>query len=425
MPSALQPLVDSLSRRLRCATVIDDPNSQEQVYNSQFGTWDTSRTNRILSRTGSTETASYFASFRDPWPTWPIRIPARPDLGIDSRVYMPIRHQEELLGHLWVFDPEGEVNEEDFELVFSTAESAALIFNREQLLSDLERSRERELLRDLLSSDRALRAETADDLVGSDFFPPGSPVRALVVQPVGPGDVEPDQNVRGEIGKAMEYVRSTLTPGHVLNLVRNHHGLMLLSPLDPAVRTSGFKQIAGELLNTLAATLEGLEAGKWRVLSGLGDEQPALADAVTSYDQARHAVRVASVAPSFGPVTEWSRLGIYRMLSHFPLEQLASEALHPAVTELATNEDAHALLQTLETYLDSGCDAKATAADLFIHRGTLYYRLKRITEITGADMTSGEDRLAIHLSLKLGRLTGLVGTDSGFVQLPTPIRQRA
>ena len=223
----------------------------------------------------------------------------------------------------------------------------------------------------------------------------------------------------------MEYVRGSLTPGYVLNLVRNDHGLMLLSPLDPAVRTNGFEQIARELQSALASNLETLEADDWLVLSGLGDEQPSLAGAVTSYDQARHAVRVASVAPSFGPVTEWSRLGIYRMLSHFPLEQLAAEALHPAVTDLASNEDAQALLRTLETYLDSGCDAKATAASLFIHRGTLYYRLKRIAEITGADITSGEDRLAIHLSLKLGRLTGLFGTDTASVHTPTPIRQRA
>lgn len=425
MPSALQQLVDSLSRRLRCAVVIDDPNAQQQVYNSQFGGMDTSRKNRILSRAGDPEVAAYFWSFRNPWPQWPIRIPARPDLGVETRVYMPIRHQEELLGHLWVFDNESAVAEYDFELIFSTAESAALILNREQLLFDLERSRERELVRDLLSTAPGLRAQSADDLVGSDYFPPRSPVTAIVVQPMRPGGVEPDQAVRAEIGKALDYVRGSLTPGYVLNLVRNDHGLMLLSPMDPALRTNGASEVAVELQGALAANLEALDAGVWRVLCGAGDEQALLDNAVTSYDQARHAVRVASVAPSFGPITAWSHLGIYRMLSHFPLEQLASEALHPAVTDLARNEDAHALLRTLETYLDSGCDAKATAADLFIHRGTLYYRLKRIAEITGADITSGEDRLAIHLSLKLGRLTGLFGADGGLVSTPTPVRQRA
>jgi sugar diacid utilization regulator len=423
MASALQQLVDSLSRRLQRAVVIDDPNAEQQVFNSQFGDIDDSRRRRILSRAGDDDVAAYFWSFRTPWPAWPIRIPAQPEIGVESRVYMPIRHQEELLGHLWVFDRDCRVAEEDFELLYSTAESAALILNREQLLFDLERSRERELVRDLLSTDKAMRAQAADDLVGSDLFPLRSPVKALVVQPVRPGDGEPDQAVRTAIGKAMEYVRGSLTPGYVLTLVRNDHGLMLLSPMDPAVRTNGVDVIARELLANLENNLECLEQGEWRVVSGFGDEHSTLAGAITSYEQARHAVRVASVAPSFGPVTHWDRLGIYRMLSHFPLQQLASEALHPAVTELASNEDAYALLRTLEMYLDSGCDAKATAADLFIHRGTLYYRLKRISEITGADMTSGEERLAIHLSLKLGRLTGLFGEETS-LGLTHATRQR-
>ena len=424
MASALQQLVDSLSRRLGRSVVIDDPNAQQQVYNSEFGGMDASRKNRILSRAGDPDVAAYFWSFRDPLPTWPIRVPANPDIGVESRIYMAIRHQEEdLLGHLWVFDQDSHVAEEDFELIFSTAESAALILNREQLLFDLERSRERELVRDLLSHDKAMRSQAADELVGSDLFPPRSAVKALVVQPLQSGEAEPDQTVRLEIGKAMDYVRGSLTPGYVLTLVRNDHGLMLLSTMDPAVRTNGVDVIAQELLGMLAANLGGLKQGEWRVLSGLGGEQTALSGAIASYDQARHAVRVSSVAPSFGPVTHWDRLGIYRMLSHFPLQELASEALHPAVTELASNEDAYALLRTLEMYLDSGCDAKATAADLFIHRGTLYYRLKRISEITGADMTSGEERLAIHLSLKLGRLTGLFGIEEAMAGPPSA-RQR-
>src|SRR5690606_39005549 len=122
MPSALQQLVDGLSRRLNCAVVIDDPNAQQQVYNSQFGAIDESRRNRILSRVGDPEVAAYFWSFRDPWPEWPIRVPAKPEIGVDSRIYMPIRHQGDLLGHLWVFDRDCEVDESDFDFVLATAE---------------------------------------------------------------------------------------------------------------------------------------------------------------------------------------------------------------------------------------------------------------------------------------------------------------
>ena len=39
-------------------------------------------------------------------------------------------------------------------------------------------------------------------------------------------------------------------------------------------------------------------------------------------------------------------------------------------------------MQTLEAYLDNGCDTKLTAEALFLHRASLYYRLQRIEAIT-------------------------------------------
>ena len=71
-------------------------------------------------------------------------------------------------------------------------------------------------------------------------------------------------------------------------------------------------------------------------------------------------------------------------------------------------DPAHApLVDTLEAYLDLAGDAKATAEALTLHRATLYYRLNRIEEITGARLKTGDDRLALHLGLRLARLSGL------------------
>ena len=63
-------------------------------------------------------------------------------------------------------------------------------------------------------------------------------------------------------------------------------------------------------------------------------------------------------------------------------------------------------MQTLEAYLDNGCDTKLTAEALFLHRASLYYRLQRIEAITSTSLKSGADRLALHSGLKLARLVG-------------------
>jgi len=48
--------------------------------------------------------------------------------------------------------------------------------------------------------------------------------------------------------------------------------------------------------------------------------------------------------------------------------------------------------------------AGRTAAELGIHRQTLYYRLSRVEQLTGLDLDDGEDRLLLHMALKGARL---------------------
>jgi sugar diacid utilization regulator len=47
----------------------------------------------------------------------------------------------------------------------------------------------------------------------------------------------------------------------------------------------------------------------------------------------------------------------------------------------------------------------AGAALLHIHRTTLYWRLARVADLLSVDLSRGEDRLKLHLALKLAELT--------------------
>ena len=44
-----------------------------------------------------------------------------------------------------------------------------------------------------------------------------------------------------------------------------------------------------------------------------------------------------------------------------------------------------------------------------MHRTSVYYRIGRIEEVAGVDLENGEDRLALHLAIKIARLAGLAG----------------
>jgi PucR C-terminal helix-turn-helix domain len=60
---------------------------------------------------------------------------------------------------------------------------------------------------------------------------------------------------------------------------------------------------------------------------------------------------------------------------------------------------------TIRAYLDCGANVQQAAALLRIHRTTLYWRLARVTDLLAADLSRGDDRLKLHLALKLAELT--------------------
>jgi sugar diacid utilization regulator len=143
-----------------------------------------------------------------------------------------------------------------------------------------------------------------------------------------------------------------------------------------------------------------------RVVVGIGAQRPRLADAIHSYDEAVQSARVGVQLPALGPLVSWSNLGIYRMLSQVDGRHLDVATIHPGLRRLLGEEANQVLLQTLEAYLDLAGNAHATAERLRLHRTTLYYRLHRVEQLAETDLKDGNERLCLHLALKLARLSG-------------------
>ncbi|MDX3395800.1 helix-turn-helix domain-containing protein, partial [Streptomyces scabiei] len=124
-----------------------------------------------------------------------------------------------------------------------------------------------------------------------------------------------------------------------------------------------------------------------------------LAELGTDWREAAAAARAALAEPRLGPVAEWRSIGPYRLLTALPPGAPGDPAVRPLLTP-AHRELAH----TAEVFLDHAGQAGRTAAELGIHRQTLYYRLSRVEKLTGLSLTDGEDRLLLHMALKGARL---------------------
>jgi hypothetical protein len=123
-----------------------------------------------------------------------------------------------------------------------------------------------------------------------------------------------------------------------------------------------------------------------------------ISDAIADLRDAPRAHRRALAALGESGVTRWDDLRAQRLLSALPETALGD--LPAGVRSLLEHEQ---LALTLETYLDHAGDVKQTAAELWLHRTSLYYRLRRIEEIAGVDLTRGEDRLLCHVALRLAK----------------------
>jgi DNA-binding PucR family transcriptional regulator len=124
-----------------------------------------------------------------------------------------------------------------------------------------------------------------------------------------------------------------------------------------------------------------------------------LAELGAAWQEASAAARAALAEPRFGPVAEWARIGPYRLLTSLSPDAVRDPSVHTLLSPAH-----HELARTAEVYLDRAGQAGRTAAELGIHRQTLYYRLSRVEQLTGLDLDDGEDRLLLHMALKGARL---------------------
>ena len=103
--------------------------------------------------------------------------------------------------------------------------------------------------------------------------------------------------------------------------------------------------------------------------------------------------------------------GAYRLLlpamSDDPgeLERFYAETIEP----LAAYDEQYEteLVTTIEAYLEADGNVAATAKGLFTHRHTVRYRLERVKELCGHDVSSTDGRERLSLGLKAMRVLGI------------------
>lgn len=401
----LQRIVDAVAARAGRPALIEDRRQRVVVYSEHDGQMDDVRRSSILRRHTTPEVIAWFRDAGIMKAREPIRTPACPELDLLPRVCVPIRHDDLLLGFVWFMDADESMSTDDIDSVNGPMAELSLALYRENLLGELATQREAETTRTLLVDPADAREQAVNALLADQTVAGDGPSTALVAQLVpARGRQAVDEVARIALEQALVATRRWYGVRDALHLIRHDHGVLVLCG-DRVISRPPPERVGHRLEKTLRNAARGVSS-VGRTLIGVGQSRPRLADAANSYDEALQAARVGAQLPALGPVITWAGLGVYRVLSRMDPHHLDAGGVHPGLERLLGDSAHMVLLETLEAYLDLAGNIHATAERLRLHRTTLYYRLQRVERLADTDLKDGNERLCLHLALKLGRLNG-------------------
>ncbi|GGW74577.1 transcriptional regulator [Streptomyces lucensis JCM 4490] len=389
-----QELVDEVSELLGVPATLENRDFELIA----FGAYDSEgdldpsaldpvRTRSILTRRSTAAVRTWFEGFGITRATGPVRIPPTPEAGVyRGRICLPVRHRGVVLGYVWLLDDDPGPTEAQLDAAMRvTGRIGALLADEQQAGAGLGRE-----LRAVLTSERGWQQDMAVAELRTALGARADGPHTLVCVAPWPS-ADPDD------------APSARTIPHATALCTLPWGATAQS-LAVLVRLRS-ADVAAPALTAAARVLKESEGARGArrsravAAAGVGEPRIGLTELGEVWRQASAAARAALAEPRFGPVAEWGRIGPYRLLTALPPESahdpVAGPLLSPAHRELA---------RTAEVYLDRAGQAGRTAAELGIHRQTLYYRLSRVEQLTGLDLDDGEDRLLLHMALKRARL---------------------
>jgi len=123
----------------------------------------------------------------------------------------------------------------------------------------------------------------------------------------------------------------------------------------------------------------------------------------TYFYQAASATRLGSLTDNESKVYSYGEVVGYDVLEKYGDSEQRLAICHPSVFILMEHDKDKKmnLLPTLKVFIECLGDTAQAAERLFLHRNSLYYRLKQITALTGIDLSDERVRSHIALSIRI------------------------
>ncbi|MGG6310920.1 PucR family transcriptional regulator [Paenibacillus macerans] len=326
----------------------------------------------------------------------PVRIAAIGEIGLSERVAIAIRSNTRVVGYIWVLEADKPFTEPEMALLMKAAAAARPKMAQWQLQRRKEDEAHKDFFWQLLTGHipaESLIREKAHHIGIS--LPPLFHV--VVLQFASEVKEAWQRQVMEKFAPVSAYSRI------VLRVVDKNQLILLCAPIVHKTKEG----VAGQL-GAIHRNLQAFFREHYAGLAGgcLYGEYGRLED---SYREALLLLQVKQQFPEeTNGIVMYSDLGYYRYLPLIWQESRKHGGVSEQLMKLQAYDLEHhsELLHTLEVFLSHDSNAKTAADALHVHTNTLNYRLKRISEIGGIDLTSMEQKVTLYLDLKAERFGG-------------------
>ncbi len=311
-----------------------------------------------------------------------------PDVFVAPRMAIAVRAGGEVLGSIWVAEADRPFDEEAAQALRGAARIAALHMLHHRAYSDLERQRKAELIRALLA--------------GTEPPLPGISSMGLAGTPLAVIAVDPDLSRTADAEVAMERAVSVIT--RYAEVYRRRAAAVAVDGIIYVLLPTPADADHSRLMSFAANVAQRTRAAtKTPVRVGIGSTVAELRDLHRSRDEADEVLRVLRRDGDDGLTAHVDDVRGRVALLH--LQDLAARdpRLRAGKIQGLIDHDRQrgtSYVATLRAYLDAFGDVSVAAAELSIHRNTFRYRLARLLELSGLDLSEADERLITHLQLR-------------------------
>ena len=309
-----------------------------------------------------------------------------------GRVVVIANPNDGVAGVLSLLDPDGTAGESEIVALEHGATVAAMELSRLRSLGETQLRMGHDLLEDMLAGVEPQIAVERARAIGCDLL---QPWRIAVVEgTVGAESGEDNDHLVGSVRRALR--------DHIAGWLLTTRGGAAVVLVDAETDWSAFH-----------AAIVRTGDGDGRI--GVGGSGTGALDVPRSYREAQLALKMDEASGGGQGVTVFDDLGVFRLLAE--VEETASvERFVATWLGALLDYDAKkpaALVPTLSRFLELGQAYEATSDALAIHRSTLKYRLQRIREISGRDLSDPDTQFNLQLATRAWRtLQALRGTQA-------------